>query len=103
MTDTIWTWADLDERGLALVEEAERTLDADFVLVYRPGEDEFDVPAQMDLPPTSLDATQLDASRAWSSWWAASPSRTARADQRARRSGGWRMPTRRPAAQSAIS
>jgi hypothetical protein len=60
MTETTWTWADLDERGLALVAEAERTLDADFVLVYRPGEDEFDEPAAIDLPPTTLDATQLE-------------------------------------------
>ena len=60
MTETTWTWADLDERSLALVAEAERTLHADFVLVYRPGEDEFDVPAAIDLPPTSLDDTELE-------------------------------------------
>jgi hypothetical protein len=63
MTETIWTWAELDEQGLALVAEAERTLDADFVLVYRPGEDEYDVPASIDLPPTTLDETQLDCLR----------------------------------------
>lgn len=60
MTETTWTWADLDDRGLALVAEAERTLDADFVLVYRPGEDEFDVPARIDLPPQHLDDAQLE-------------------------------------------
>jgi hypothetical protein len=58
--ETTWTWADLDEQGLALIAEAERTLDADFVLVYRPGEDEFDVPAEIHLPPTTLDETQLE-------------------------------------------
>ena len=58
--ETTWTWADLDARGVALVAEAERTLDADFVLVYRPGEDEFDVPASIDLAATTLDDTQLE-------------------------------------------
>ena len=60
MTETTWTWADLDARALALVTEAERTLDADVVLVYRPGEDEYDIPASVDLPPTTLDESQLE-------------------------------------------
>jgi hypothetical protein len=58
--ETTWTWADLDARGLALVAEAERTLHADFVLVYRPGEDEYDVPASIHLPATTLDESQLE-------------------------------------------
>ena len=58
--DRTWTWADLDGRGLALVTEAERTLDADYVLVYRPAEDEFDLPAEMHLPATPLDESQLE-------------------------------------------
>ncbi len=36
MADT-WTFADLDADQLALVTEAERTLDADIVMVYREG------------------------------------------------------------------
>ena len=58
-----WTWADLDPRELALIEETERTLDADYVLVYRPAEDEFDLPAAMHLPAKPLDDSQLECLR----------------------------------------
>ena len=62
-TEQTWTWADLDARGLALIEETERTLDADYVLVYRPAEDEFDLPAEMHLPAKALDESQLECLR----------------------------------------
>jgi hypothetical protein len=63
VTDQTWTWADLDERGLELVAETERTLDADYVLVYRPAEDEFDLPAELHLPAKPLDDSQLECLR----------------------------------------
>jgi len=31
-----WTWAQLDERQMQAVQEAERTLGADYVLAYQP-------------------------------------------------------------------
>ena len=58
-----WTWADLDSKALALIEETERTLDADYVLVYRPAEDEFDLPAAMQLHAKPLDESQLECLR----------------------------------------
>jgi hypothetical protein len=63
MTDQTWTWADLDAQGLALINETERTLDADYILVYRPADDEFDLPAEIHLPPTPLDESQLECLR----------------------------------------
>ena len=60
MTDAIWTWATLDAHGLSLVEEAERTLGADFVLAYAAGEPRTDLPALLPLTAASLDARQLE-------------------------------------------
>ena len=60
MAEAIWTWAQLDERALALVDEAERTLGADYVVVYREGEWGRDIPAHVGLPPAPLDASQLE-------------------------------------------
>ena len=63
MSDQTWTWADLDARELALIAETERTLDADYVVVYRPAEDEFDLPAELHLPAKTLDESQLECLR----------------------------------------
>jgi hypothetical protein len=63
MTDAIWTWATLDAHGLSLVEEAERSLGADFVLAYAAGEPRTDLPARLPLTAASLDASQLEVLR----------------------------------------
>jgi hypothetical protein len=63
MTETIWTWAKLDARGLSLVEEAERTLGADFVVAYAAGEARTDVPARLPLRAANLDESQLECLR----------------------------------------
>jgi hypothetical protein len=63
MTDAIWTWAQLDAHGLDLVEEAERTIGADFVLVYAAGEPRTDLPTRLPLTAASLDARQLEQLR----------------------------------------
>ena len=63
MTETIWTWAKLDARGLSLVEEAERTLGADFVVAYAAGEPRTDVPARLPLRAANLDESQLECLR----------------------------------------
>ncbi len=63
MTDEIWTWAKLDDRGLGLVEEAERTLGADFVVAYAAGDPRKDLPAQLPLKAATLDESQLECLR----------------------------------------
>lgn len=58
-----WTFAELAPEQLALVDEAERTLDTDIVLVYRPTDwgtvDDTTVAAQ-GLEPVDLDPVQLE-------------------------------------------
>jgi hypothetical protein len=60
MTDTTWRWASLDEQGLELVQEAERTIGADVVLVYAEGPPRTDGRLREGLRPAQLDETQLD-------------------------------------------
>ena len=60
MTREIWVWADLDDRKLGLVQEAERTLGADCVLAYRKGDSGRDVPLVVNLKPAPLTASQLE-------------------------------------------
>ena len=58
-----WTYADLDDRGLALVAEAERTLDTDIVMVYKPtrwGSVDPDMVAAEHLHPVELEPDQLE-------------------------------------------
>ncbi len=58
-----WTFAELDTRSLALVAEAERTLDTDIVMVYRPtlwGSVDPDTVAEEHLRPVELEASQLE-------------------------------------------
>jgi hypothetical protein len=38
MTTNGWTWAKLDDEQMELLAEAERSLGADYILVYRPVE-----------------------------------------------------------------
>jgi hypothetical protein len=38
MSNHNWTWAQLDERQMQALQEAERTLGADYVLAYQTGE-----------------------------------------------------------------
>ena len=63
MAELIWTWANLDAGGIALVEEAERTLGADFVVVYSEGDPRRDMPAQLPLKAATLDDSQLECLR----------------------------------------
>jgi hypothetical protein len=63
MSDNAWAFADLDDRQLELVKLAERTLDADVVMVYEPSDEEFAVDARnlvADLQPVALDPSQLE-------------------------------------------
>jgi hypothetical protein len=62
MNDRTWQLADLDERQLDLVREAERTLDADYVLVFRPVSDRPPSAVNLagDLQPAALDDSQLE-------------------------------------------
>lgn len=58
-----WTLAELAPDQLALVNEAERTLDTDIVMVYRPtrwGTVDEDTVAAEGLHPVELDAVQLE-------------------------------------------
>ena len=58
-----WTLADLAPEQVALVAEAERTLDTDIVLVYRPtrwGTIEPETLAADGLHPVDLDPVQLE-------------------------------------------
>jgi hypothetical protein len=63
MTEAIWTWAHLDAHGIELVEEAERTLGADFVVVYAEGDPRRDMPAQLPFTAAPLDESQLECLR----------------------------------------
>lgn len=60
MTDTTWKWASLDDQALELVQEAERTIGADVVLVFSEGTPRTDGRTRDGLRPASLDASQLE-------------------------------------------
>ena len=60
---TGWTWANLTDDQLKLMAEAERTLGADYLLVYQssPRPTDGSVEAQLeDLRPAPLTASQLE-------------------------------------------
>ncbi len=59
MTETTWKWANLDDKALELVLEAERTIGADVVLVYAEGGPRADA-TRFGLRPAALDASQLE-------------------------------------------
>lgn len=59
MTGQTWTWARLDPAHLALVEETERAIGADFVVVYAPGDPRRDMPASLPLAPYPLTDAQV--------------------------------------------
>jgi hypothetical protein len=65
MATAEWTFADLEPEQLALVTEAERTLDTDVVMAYRPSpygtvdpETISDGLRPVDLEPTQLECLQ---------------------------------------------
>jgi hypothetical protein len=63
---TGWSYAELGPDQLALVAEAERTLDADVVMVYRPSaRDTVDpeIVTADGLRPTALEPSQLEVLR----------------------------------------
>ncbi len=58
-----WAYADLAPEQVALVDEAERTLDTDIVMVYRPtrfGTVDEELLAAEGLHPVELDPVQLE-------------------------------------------
>lgn len=58
-----WAYADLKPEQVALVDEAERTLDTDIVMVYRPtrfGTVDEELLAAEGLHPVELDPVQLE-------------------------------------------
>jgi hypothetical protein len=58
-----WTLADLAPEQVALLDDAERTLDTDIVLAFRPttwGTVDADTLAEDDLHPAELDEVQLE-------------------------------------------
>ena len=58
-----WTFAPLDPAKLALVNEAERTLDTDIVMVYSPsryGVVDEETLAEQGLAPVALEPSQLE-------------------------------------------
>lgn len=63
MTTETWTWARLDATRLALVEETERAIGADFVIVYAPGDPRRDLPASLPLAPAALTDEQVELLR----------------------------------------
>jgi hypothetical protein len=63
MTETTWTWARLDRAGLDLVQETERTLGADVVLVYAEGGPVAPAATRAGLRPAALDESQLECLR----------------------------------------
>lgn len=59
MTDTAWAWANLDDEAVELVQEAERTIGADVVLVYREGAPLSPDWTRRGLAPAPLDGPKL--------------------------------------------
>ena len=59
MTGQTWTWARLDPARLALVEETERAIGADFVVVYAAGDPRRDMPVSLPLAPAPLSDEQV--------------------------------------------
>lgn len=60
---TRWSYAELGPDQLALVDEAERTLDTDIVMVYEPsawGTVDPEIVAAEGLHPVDLEASQLE-------------------------------------------
>jgi hypothetical protein len=60
MADSTWKWASLDAKGVELVQEAERTIGADIVLVYAEGGPRADGRLWAGLKPAPLDDSQLE-------------------------------------------
>jgi hypothetical protein len=63
MNDSTWHWARLDRKGIALVQETESALGADFVLAYGPGGSVADPSVLAGLAPVALNESQLDCLR----------------------------------------
>ncbi len=55
----MWTWSELDERQMQLIEDVEADLPGDYVIAYRQGRPSEDVPAHLALRPAALDAAQV--------------------------------------------
>ena len=60
MNDSAWHWARLDRKGIALVQETESALGADFVLAYGPGGPVADASILAGLAPVALTESELE-------------------------------------------
>ncbi len=60
MNQTSWSWAPLDARALALVQETESAIAADVVLVYAPGTAAVDPAHHPELRPAALPAADVE-------------------------------------------
>jgi hypothetical protein len=59
MDNQSWTWAQLDERQMQALQEAERSLGADYVLAYQAGGEGVQAPAG-SLRAATLNASQVE-------------------------------------------
>lgn len=53
-----WKWAELDDKKMGLLKEAEETLGADYLLAFHT--DGGDRPPQVNMQPASLDDSQVE-------------------------------------------
>lgn len=59
MKTNAWTWADLDEKQLGLLKEAEQTLGMDYLLAFQPTQGQAK-PPRVELKPAKLDEGQVE-------------------------------------------
>lgn len=55
-----WSWAQLDARAIALVQEAESAISADVVLLYAPGAAAADPAHHTELRPAALTPAEVE-------------------------------------------
>ncbi len=60
MAGEIWTWAELDDRQLALIIEAEQTLGFNLILAYRRTDKSHAPGVDVNFRPAALDPSQLE-------------------------------------------
>jgi hypothetical protein len=60
MEQEIWAWAELDDRKLELVKEAERTLGVEYVIAYRKRDAGRATEMPVSMKPAALSASQLE-------------------------------------------
>lgn len=55
----MWTWSELDEEQVRLLEEVEEELDGELILAYRPADPNRDRPVTVRMTPAELDDAEL--------------------------------------------